>query len=61
MSVSSTAGYASALSLLQTLGNVQVEQLRQSADQMQQTTQALQTGTMPAATEGRGQIVDLLA
>lgn len=60
MGIDSSAGYASAISLLQTRGSVQLEQVRQTAAQLEQSTQALQTGTVPAASGGRGQVVDLL-
>jgi len=66
MEISSSAGYATALNQLNVRSNLQTEQIRQTADQQQQQAQALQSGTnggqaQPAATQGRGRIVDITA
>ncbi|MFV3126259.1 hypothetical protein [Niveispirillum sp. KHB5.9] len=61
MEVSSSAGYASAVSLLNTRSQIQTEQVRAASDQTQQVTDLLSGGgaTQSAATGGRGQIVDI--
>lgn len=63
MEVSSSAGYASAVSLLNTRSQIQAGQVRAASDQSQQVTDLLAGGTSakPAATGGRGQIVDIQA
>ncbi|OYQ35504.1 hypothetical protein CHU95_07170 [Niveispirillum lacus] len=61
MEVSSSAGYASAIGLLNTRSQIQVDQVRAASDQSQQVTDLLAGGgsATPAATGGRGQIVDI--
>lgn len=61
MEVSSSAGYASALNLLQTRSQLQVGQVKQSADQVQQVTDTLLAGgtSSAAPSGGRGQLVDI--
>lgn len=61
MEVSSSAGYASAIGLLNTRSQIQVGQVRAASDQSQQVTDLLAGGgsAKPAATGGRGQIVDI--
>jgi Tfp pilus assembly protein FimV len=65
MELSSSAGYASAISTLQTRSQLQVGQLQQANEQQQQAAQALQTGTAAApggnTTADRGSIVNILA
>lgn len=62
MEISSSAGYASAVNLLNTRSQIQTEQVRAASDQSQQVTDLLAGGsTRPAATGGRGQIVDIQA
>jgi len=61
MEVSSSAGYATALNQLNISRQVQTEQVRASSDQSQQVTDLLAGGgsARPAATGGRGQLVDI--
>ncbi|MBP7334799.1 hypothetical protein [Niveispirillum sp.] len=62
MDISSSAGYASAIGLLNTRSQFQVGQVRASSDQSQQVTDLLASGGSAkpaAATGGRGQIVDI--
>jgi hypothetical protein len=59
MSITSSAGSAAALNLLQTRSQLQINQLRQSTDQIAQSVQLLQGGSAPSG--GRGQVIDLLA
>ncbi len=65
MEVGSSAGYASAMNMLQTRSQMQTGQLKQNADQQQQAAQMLETGAAaPAAgggAGGRGSLVDIKA
>ncbi len=63
MEVSISAGYATALKQLNITQQFQTEQVRASSDQSQQVTNLLAGGgsTRPAATGGRGQIIDIQA
>lgn len=61
MEASSSAAYASAISLLNMRSQIQTGQVRAASDQSQQVTDLLGGGNSakPAATGGRGQIVDI--
>ena len=66
MQINSSAAYASALSLSQGRSQLQTEQIKQSSQQDTQVASLISTGssgggTKPAATGGRGQIVDITA
>lgn len=66
MEVGSSAGYASAVNVLQTRSQLQTGQLKQNADQEQQAAQVLQAGTTPGTetgggASGRGALVDIKA
>lgn len=67
MQINSSAAYASAISLSQGRSQMQVDQLKQSSEQSGQVTSLLAGGgsgggsTKPAASGGRGQIVDITA
>ena len=60
MDISSLAGQASTLQLLQSRGQMQVRQLKESSDQQQQAMTALLTGAQgPSPSDGRGSLIDL--